>query len=361
MKKTFISLLLSVLFAQGCREEYLPPAIATKNNFLVVEGFINSGNDSTIIKLSRTKNLSDTTFEIPELNATVIIRGKSGSIFNLPHQGAGRYASAPLALNSTDEYQLKINTAGGSSYESDYVKVKQTPEIDSISWKQDRDATIFVSTHDATNSTRFYRWEFIETWEYHSYYDSNLGYDYVANQLFYLDSSQLRTVCFLSARSTDVYLSTSKNLSDDVIENFPLSEIPNGSDKIGVRYSILVKQYAMSQTAFQYWQQIRKNAKELGSIFGTQPAELIGNLHSITNPNEPVIGYMSASSVSEKRIFIRNNQLVNWSSRSSQDETCEPILTIPDSASYYLQNFRDLGPAYFITGGGLAIAKKTCV
>lgn len=353
--------ILGLQILSACREEYLPPVISAGNNFLVVEGIINTGQDSTIFKLSRTKNLSDTTFEIPELFAGVTIESKNGASYLLAHRGNGIYAAASLSLNPGEMYRLRISTNGGNLYQSDYVSVKQTPAIDSVTWKQDNDVTIYVNTHDPANNTRFYRWDFIETWEYHAYYDSNLGYDYVSNLIYFRDSSQLLTRCWSTAKSTDVFLGTTDNLSQDVITQFPLTRITNGSDKMSFRYSMLVKQYALNRPAFEYWQLLRKNAKELGSIFGTQPAELIGNIKCVTNPNEPVIGFISASSVTEKRIFIKNNELVNWDSRSTQNVLCKPKVVTPDSISYYLQADTAFAPAYFLTGGPLAIAKNSCV
>ena len=49
---------------------------------------------------------------------------------------------------------------------------------------------------------------------------------------------------------------------------------------------------------------MKKNTEDLGSIFSPQPSELKGNLHCISNPSEYVVGYVTASSVTEKRIFI---------------------------------------------------------
>jgi len=66
----------------------------------------------------------------------------------------------------------------------------------------------------------------------------------------------------------------------------------------------LVKQYALTAEAFSYYQQLKKNTEQLGSIFDAQPSQLIGNIHCITVPEEPVIGYITAGSYAQKRIFI---------------------------------------------------------
>jgi hypothetical protein len=360
VKYVFYSLALVITGFLSCREEYLPPVLTSGNNFLVVEGILNGGTDSTIIRLSRTRNLSDTTFDIPELDAGVLVEARTGGNYALSSIGNGLYG-AILPIQNNETYRLRISTRSGGLYESEYIAVKNTPAIDSITWKQDVDLTIFLNTRDIQNRTRYYRWDYTETWEYRSYYDTNLGFDYFSNTIFFRDSTQQTHKCWSTARSNQVLLGTTDNLSQDIVKDYPITKILNGDFKVDTRYSILVKQYALSKQEFQYWQLLKKNAKELGSIFGTQPAELISNIKCISNPAEPVIGYIGASSVSEKRIFISNNQLQNWDSRGTQDILCTPVVAPRDSISDYLQRDNSLSPAYFITGGGLALAKRTCV
>ena len=57
----------SQLFISGCKESFAPPATKVNVNFLVVDGFLHLGLDSTIIKLSRTRSLADTVPGLAEL------------------------------------------------------------------------------------------------------------------------------------------------------------------------------------------------------------------------------------------------------------------------------------------------------
>lgn len=358
-------ILIAIVFLLGCKEEYLPPTIGGSNNFLIVEGIINSGADSTIIKLNRTLSLNDTSSEIPETGAIVLVESKSGVKHSLTHLGRGRYGTGTLPLSLSENYRLKISTRGGGVYESDYVEIKQTPNIDSVGWNQDVDGNVDIRlyTKDITNKTRYYRWDFTEVWQYNAFYDSNLGYNYTTNQIFFRDSTQLTTQCFSEELSKDILLASTSNLTEDRVDSFSVQKIVNGSDKLSVRYSILVKQYALTPDAYKYWQLLRKNSRDLGTIFGTQPTELISNIKCISNPNEPVIGYVSASTVAQRRIFIRNPELVGWKSESTQTILCEPKIVASDSIAFYLQTQPDYGPAYFITANPppLAIAKNECL
>jgi hypothetical protein len=57
---------------------------------------------------------------------------------------------------------------------------------------------------------------------------------------------------------------------------------------------------------------MKKNTESTGTIFDAQPSELIGNIHSISNPGDPVIGFIDICQIQESRIFISNDQLPKW-------------------------------------------------
>ena len=66
-----------------CKKPYNPPASSTPDSYLVVEGFINSGNDSTVIKISKTVRLTNKTAVNPVLGATVTVEGEHDVVYNL--------------------------------------------------------------------------------------------------------------------------------------------------------------------------------------------------------------------------------------------------------------------------------------
>src|SRR5205085_697162 len=102
-----------------------------------------------------------------------------GDSYQLQNENNGVYDAPPLNINGNKKYRLHIFTADGKEYASDYVPVKITPPIDSVSWKfnQTGGINIYVNTHDATNSTQYYRWQFIETWEHRGVDSSQLIWD----------------------------------------------------------------------------------------------------------------------------------------------------------------------------------------
>jgi Domain of unknown function (DUF4249) len=346
-----------------CKQVYEPPAIKANNNYLVVDGIINIGGGSvTTINLNRTKNLSDSTSAgIPELHAQVAIVGAGGASYGLQDTGNhGIYISAALSLDNSQQYRIAVTTSDGRKYQSDLVSGKQTPPIDSITWKEPLDLTFYVTTHDPAAKTRYYRWDFIETWEHDAPLQTPWG---VSNGIiFAVDSTNQKMNCWTTLNSTGVIIDNSNALGQDLVDQFPIYTVGNGSEKLGVKYSILVRQYAVTQDAYNYWNLIQKTSQGLGTLFDLQPTQLVGNIHCLTNPSEPVIGFTSASTVQEQRLFLFHTQLQNWPVNSPGggcDTTAIPV----NPNDFRIYNYPDpyFAPYYFVMLGPLVLATKTCL
>lgn len=309
----------------GCKQAFFPPLEKANVFPLVVDGVILNGNDSTIINLSRTEPLTDSAFApTPESGAQVNIIGTSGDTYQLTEQQPGKYVTASLSLSTAETYQLKIVTTSGNIYLSDSIPIRPTPPIDSVSWSNYSGAVhIFVTTHDPTGNTRYYRWLFAETWQYHSAYFSKLVYENGA--LYPRTPDQYVDTCWTTLNSTNIFVGTSAALAEDLVYQQPLIvdslmvyyyppniqlTYPAESPKFNQEYSILVSQFALTEDAYNYWNNLKQVTEQLGTIFSAEPsAEVSGNVHNISNPHEIVLGYVSASTLQQKRIFINHYQL----------------------------------------------------
>ena len=319
------------MLINACKKPYAPTVITTSSSLLVVEGMINTGADSTIIHLSHTISLSAPagTIPPPELNATVAVESDANATYSLTDAGNGYYVSAGLNLSATNKYRLKITTSDNKIYESDFVPVKNSPPIDSVSFRaQNTGVQVNVSTHDPSNSTRYYRYDYQETWIIHSDYSSEVMvekttdiYGNTTDTIVLRDQAHKIYSCWTSDASSGIVLASTDKLSKDVLTNSPVTFIDSHSEKIGVSYSILLKQYALTKDAFEYYQQLSKNTEKLGGIFDPQPSSLTGNIHSTTNPAEQVIGYITAGSIAQKRFYINYSELPS----NSQYITSKPF------------------------------------
>ncbi len=334
--KKFYTYCIFFFIACSCKEKFIANIQSPNIGYLVVEGFINGGQGPTTITLSRSVKLYDAVNTIYELNAIVTIESESNEYFPVLENGNGVYTSASLNLNSNEKYRLHIVTADQKEYASDFVPFKHTPDIDSISWQRENDGLkIYVSTHDPLNNTRYYKWDYEETWEIHSRYLSYADFvtDPVTGQITSVasrnpapDPALYR--CWQSVISTGINLGTTEKLNNDIIY-LPLVFIEPASEKLSILYSIYIKQYALSNEAYLFFQKIKKNTEQVGSVFDPQPSELKGNIHCITDPGEIVIGYVDISEEKTQRIFISAAEVPDWGYRPPCSEIL--IKNKPDS------------------------------
>ena len=353
LRNLYLLLTFLLLLHQGCKKAYAPPAITKDNKFLVIEGvLLNSTDSPSIFSLSRTIRLTDSSnSSVPEMGAHVSAEGSSGEVINFNEYSAGIYTSLPVVLNTTSKYRLRVITASGKTYLSDYVDVKQAPPIDSVYWQQKNDVNIMVSTHDPQKNTKYYMWDFTETWQYESQLQAELGVE--NGRVIFLDPSNQQYNCWSSHNANTILVGSSAALSDDVIIGQALTTIIQNTEKLGIRYSILVKQYALTEDGYQYYQILKKNTESLGSIFDAQPSQLSGNFHSLEDPSEIVIGFFNASSVTQKRLFIDKSQ-VSWNFIYN-GRSCDPM-----PYTTFISN-DDFDPYYFDAGGGLILARRSCL
>jgi hypothetical protein len=303
-----------------CKQEYIPPVNEESENLLVVEGFLNSGQGSTTVRLSRSVKLTDTSQKKVVLGAKVNVEGEDGSSFALAGNTRGEYGIAQLHLLNNVKYRLHIKTIDGKEYASDFVPIKVTPPIDSITWQRESEGVrLYVSTDDPQNATKYYQWEFEETWEFHSAYYSSLNYvrdntnRIIALEYKFPDHSVDTTIykCWKTLNSTSIIIGSSENLTTDIIY-LPFHFIEQGSEKLSVLYSMTLKQYALSHEKYLFLQKMKKNTEQTGSLFDPQPSQLSGNLHCLTDPNEVVIGYVEITQEQSQRIFISYSQISRW-------------------------------------------------
>ncbi|HTD39110.1 MAG TPA: DUF4249 domain-containing protein, partial [Mucilaginibacter sp.] len=206
-----------IFLALACKKPFTPPSnISDNNKYLVIEGVI-SGNDSTFIKLSRTKKIDTLRTVYPEGGAQISIESDANNNFSLTEVKTGTYAAASFNLDGTHKYRLRIKTSDGKEYVSDFVPVKNAPPIDSVGFAaHPTGVQVYVNAHDAANATRYYRWEFTEDWQFHSKYNStyhnNKDPRAVSDQIYY---------CFSNDSSTNVVLASTTKLVNDVIYQAP--------------------------------------------------------------------------------------------------------------------------------------------
>jgi hypothetical protein len=301
--------MITVVLAAGCLDSYPPPKGKGTANTLVVEALIDPDNGTGSVTLTRSIPLASVERPKAESRAEVTIEDESGFSFKLPETEPGIYKISSAALSIDKKYRLNIRTSQNSIYQSDYIVSKRTPPIDTISYAVVNDGLeIRVSAHDPTGNSQYYRWRYTETWEYFSSYSSQYRIQspgVVVDRAF----NESLQHCWKTQSGLPMLMESTVRLKEDRVTNFPLLVIPGNSIKLSVKYSILLRQQALTEEAYNYWSTLQRITENLGGLYDPLPAELKGNISCITDPSESVIGFFSGGSIEEKRIFLRAKDL----------------------------------------------------
>lgn len=311
MEKNLYYLMLAILcslFFCKCRDKFNPEIEGGNVNYLVVDGIITPGTGSTTkIMLSRTFPLSEKAQPHLEIGAVVSVEIENGASFSFVEDQPGSYYAKDIVVPTGAKCRLKISTKNNSQYASDFISVKASPAIDSIGYyKNEAGLQTYVNTHDASNKTRYYRWTCDNTYEYNSQFRELFKFNPADSTLIPTDPTYWlkNRRCWQKDQNTTILIGSTAQLEIDEVYQAPLMLLKYFSVQLSIGYSFYLKQYAISKEAYDYYFNLKKVTEQLGGIFSPLPTEVKGNLFCINNPNEPVIGYICASTESTKRQFI---------------------------------------------------------
>lgn len=309
MKKLKTIIYFLLLLIAGCIEPFTPKTIVDAGNTLVIDGSINPAEQSAEVKVTRALPLDASQSEQAprEQFANVSIHEQGGASYQLNEVSPGIYKITGVNFDFNSKYRLEVRTIAGSTYESEFVQPLETPPLDSVSWRTIGDVfSVEANTHDFTNKAKYFLWTFEETYEY----TAPLGsyYEWFPGPII-LPRTESVYRCWMTLPSTSIIIGTTRQLNENIIRNIRVNGIPRGSEKILYRYSILVKQRAISEQEYEFWRELQNTTQNVGGLFDPMPTQVIGNLRCVTNPDEPVLGYFSAGNVVEERLFVRRNEL----------------------------------------------------
>jgi len=305
----FVFVLLATLL--GCRTPYEPEVPATELRVLVVEGYLDTEGLKSELKLSRTAPLGASSAFIPELRAKVLLKSASGQVFPLTETGLGTYIFE-RNIDEKQSYLLEIELSSGERYVSEGLQPIVTPEIIDAGFKRDEEGVeVFVSTQGNANADDFL-WTFEETWIYRPRIRS--PYIYVADikDVRERKEAEQNSLCFKTESSPGILLETSSRFRDQVVFQKTITEIPVGDERIMERYSALVSQKGIASKDVAFWEILKKNTEDIGSIFSPLPSLIGGNIKSLDAAKSPVIGQVSLGVIRQKRIYINQVQVSPW-------------------------------------------------
>jgi hypothetical protein len=240
-----------------------------------------------------------------------------GATWELDEEEAGAYrGKAPdLFLNHGEEYRLLLMTPDGNSYVSEYETLYPAPAIDSLYWQREdlpsevagkftEGIRFFLDFEINKELSPYLRWEVDESYEMHNPdYESTEMYD-TDRQFKPIPPETENPVCWINEQVPEIFTMDLGKVEGESYRAMPLNFISNTTQRLQYRYSLLLRQYAISPAAFWYWDGLKNNLQSNGGLFDSQPSLTPGNIFNSEKDDEVVIGYFSVSGVREKRIFV---------------------------------------------------------
>ena len=305
--------ILVIWIGRGCVEPY-DMNVRDAGTTLVVDGVLTDRGGNHRITISQSTSYNAPYFN-PLSGCLVEVIDEEGNALVFGEQEAGiyeRYVDQSYLVHGHG-YKLRIEY-DGSSYESDFQKLMPAAPIGAVYWEvEERETTdpeftlqgiqFYTDLELPEGTARNYRWILEETWEYHSTYQITYFWDgyriqppgFVPSDLYY---------CWDSRMIPEIYTLTTQVLSEPVIKGMKLNYVDNQSDRLKVRYSLLITQYGMNEETYRYWRQIEEMSQESGGLYETQPAQIRGNMVNTEDDTDRMLGYFGVCGVDEKRIYV---------------------------------------------------------
>lgn len=319
MRKTTTYLYVFLLLLASCREPFNPEIEPTDLKVLVVEGYLDTEGIPSILNLSYTRNIdADDDFQLIYPEGTVFLESESGTQFPLTSLGNGSFEFAE-DIPEDQIYRLKIFLNDGSSYSSEQIQPIITPEIIDVGFERNENGVeVYLTTKGDQNADDFL-WTFEEAYAFRPKIPTAYRYD-PDRKTVVLATEEFRTdLCYREVSSSDLILETSSRFEDQYVFRQSILQIPRGDERLTVRYTIEISQKALDKNASEFWEVMRKNTDDLGSIFSPLPSNIGGNFVNDQDPSAPVVGYLSLGTVRQRRLWIDFRDVIPWGVAEVED------------------------------------------
>lgn len=291
-----------------------PIAIQTGENEpkLVVSGLITDRPDEGMNKVSLSwsepfDGKNNIVYNRPVLGAYVKILDNQGTGFQLIEGERGVYFLPQyLAGEVGQHYRLYIKLPDGREYESAPELLQPSPQIEDITYtfkeftevvrngsgelveQTTEGFEVYANLQDPAGTANYYRWDATGVFEYFSR----------APDVLPIPPTQCWS--FVGRITAKVVTAEDRLFNGNTYKQAVVvlpADMPT-------KYLVRVRQYALTAQAHEFWRLFNQQQSSVGSVFDPPPAKIRGNLYSLSNPEEEVIGFFGASGVTEKGLLI---------------------------------------------------------
>jgi hypothetical protein len=281
----------------------------TNKRKLVVDGEITNKPGPYFVTLQQSSPFGTSEFAPPPFNATVIITDNAGNSETLTDKGNGKFEANIIQGVIGRAYTLEVRIGDKRIYRStpqtikrpvkvekiytEYVPYNFTPEVYSGG-----EFHVYLDTQDPATTGDYYRWN----------YTNYEKLDYCKETILVNDAGRIYNQfnccepCWaINYCPGCIYLGSDqfnngKKIKRQFIGKFPYNSISP--------VFLQIEQKAITKENYFYWREIDGQINNSGGIFDTPPNNIQGNITSISDPTEQVLGFFAASGVEVVPYFV---------------------------------------------------------
>ena len=316
----------------SCIEEFNAGTIEFEDA-IVIEASITNEFSFQKILLSRTFKFEENGPQA-ESGAIVQVTSSSNTTYTFNETEPGVYISdVQFSAQPTVSYQLSITSSNGRTYTSEATELtSSSSSIDNVYAARETNVdgidgiVIYLDSSDPTNTSRYYAYEFEETyqiiapqWVQDQFIITNLNpFSFTIGP-----RTQEERECYKSVKSQGRLITSTDLLSEDRVSKFSVKFFPIDDLRNNSRYSILVKQHTISGSSHRFFETLNSLSSSESLFSQNQPGFLASNIFSTTDLEEKVLGFFEVSAIVQERFFFNRSDYVveryPW-------VTCEPYL-----------------------------------
>jgi hypothetical protein len=325
MQKVVIICGMILLLTVACTDIY-EPEIELVDNHLVVEALITNQPGRHAVRLTRSSAFGRSFQRVSVRKAKVYIIDSKGNEVSLEEESAGTYLTPPSFAGEVGEsYVLHIETSNGMVYQSDPQELMPPLQVDQVTTEPgiklfflSSSVSASLSQEDVQVGKIFFTVSGRDLPRFR--FNSILLLDYIIQ---YPGIFPTYDFCWIR-RSINDYLD--KDIGESpgsgqgvrhqvgfvpaISQHLPMMGFPiyMGGDPItyyGSFRVLLTYLYSLNDEAYHFHDMRNRQLDDEGRFFDPIAAQLPGNIHNVSNPEEVVFGFFEVSSVTYTPVRVK--------------------------------------------------------
>ncbi|GAB3256453.1 hypothetical protein GCM10027347_18270 [Larkinella harenae] len=317
------SILLFFLLAVSLCQCITPinPDVQTLSPSLVVDGLVADQPRRSRIFLSLTAEYTANSLNYQVQQATVFVADNTGQRTVFGEVSPGYYQPDTSWRGIANRsYTLHVRLADGREYASKPEVLRPVASIDSmyVEYSQklkfgtdayDKGFDVYLDLKDPATPGDYYRWSWVH-YEIPSFCKTVKIPACGSCQDNLEFGMSCCGPCWDIVRYQNIInISSDQAINGNRISRRPILRAPFTSYQT---YYVEIEQQSLTKEAYEYLSTLKDIVQNTGGLFDAAPATLIGNINRIGDPNELVLGYFGASSMTVRPLYIDRSKAPSY-------------------------------------------------